>query len=102
MSCDSVYLVRMPRGWVYLAVVLAAGLATGLWFVMTEEVDPAATEPGAFDLFLMVFSAAAMVGERHTKGRSASIESVGVFRAMPAPIARSFQPDPSRNSFAIT
>jgi hypothetical protein len=36
------------------------------------------------------------------KGRSASSESVGVFRAMPVPIAPSFQPDPSRNSFAMT
>ena len=40
--------------------------------------------------------------EPQTKGRSASIESVGVFRAMPVPIAPSFQVGPSRNSFAIT
>lgn len=52
----------MRRRWIYLAVVLAAGLAMGLWFVTTEEVDPAATEPGAYDLFLMVFTVAAMVG----------------------------------------
>jgi hypothetical protein len=57
----NVYLVRMRRAWIYLAVVLAAGLATGFWFVNTEEVDPAATEPGAFDLFLLVFTGAAMV-----------------------------------------
>ena len=52
----------MRRGWTYLAVVLAAGLATGLWFVATEEVDPAASEPGAYDLFLVVFAVAAMLG----------------------------------------
>ncbi len=52
----------MRRPWIYLAVLLAAGLAAGLWFVDTEEVDPAATEPGAFDLFLLVFTAAAMAG----------------------------------------
>lgn len=54
------YLVRMRRGWVYLGVVLAVGLATGLWFFSTEEVDPAATEPAAFDLFLWVYTVTAM------------------------------------------
>ena len=52
----------MRRRWIYLAVVLAAGLVTGLWFVTTEEVDPAATEPGAYYLFLWVSTVAAMVG----------------------------------------
>lgn len=56
------YLVHMRRAWIYLAVVLAAGLATGVWFVNTEEVDPAATEPAAFDFFLLVFTVAAMAG----------------------------------------
>lgn len=56
------YLVRMRRLGIYLALVLAAGLVTSWWFVMTEEVDPAATEPGAFGLFLMIFTVAAMVG----------------------------------------
>jgi hypothetical protein len=51
----------MGRAWVYLAVVLAVGIATGLWFVNTEEVDPAATEPSAFDFFLWVYTVAAMV-----------------------------------------
>ena len=37
-----------------------------------------------------------------TEGTSASIESVGVFNAMPVPIVRSFQTGPSRNSFAMT
>ena len=41
-------------------MVLAAGLATALWYVNTEEVDPAATEPAAFDLFLRVYAMAAM------------------------------------------
>ena len=39
------YLVRMRRLGIYLALVLAAGLVTNWWFVMTEEVDPAATSP---------------------------------------------------------
>ena len=52
----------MRRRWIYLTLVLAAGLGTGLWFIATEEVDPAATEPGAFDLFLVGFAVAAMVG----------------------------------------
>lgn len=59
---DDVYLVRMRRLLIYLTVVLAAGLAAGLWFVNTEQVDPAATEPAAFDLFLWVFTVAAMAG----------------------------------------
>jgi len=50
----------MGRAWVYLAVVLGVGLATGLWFVNTEAVDPAATEPAAFDLFLWVYTVASM------------------------------------------
>jgi hypothetical protein len=54
------YSVRMSRAWVYVAVVLVVGLVTGLWFVNTQEVDPAATEPAAFDLFLWVYTLAAM------------------------------------------
>jgi hypothetical protein len=60
VALKSAYLVRMRRGWVYLAVVLAVGLATGLWFVNTEEVDPAATEPAAFEFFLWVYTVTAM------------------------------------------
>jgi hypothetical protein len=50
----------MNRAWGYLAVVLVVGLATGLWFVNTESVDPAATEPAVFDLFLWVYTLTAM------------------------------------------
>lgn len=46
------YLLRMSRAWAYLAVVLVVGLAASLWFVSTESVDPAATEPDAFEFFL--------------------------------------------------
>jgi hypothetical protein len=59
-ALENAYLVRMRRGWIYLAVVLAVGLATGLWFVTTEEVDQAATEPAAFELFLWVYTVTAM------------------------------------------
>jgi hypothetical protein len=50
----------MRRGWVYLALVAAAGLATFLWFASTEEVDPAATEPAAYDFFLWFYTVTAM------------------------------------------
>lgn len=43
-------------------MVLTAGLAAGSWFVSTEEVDPAATEPSAYDLFLWLFVMAAVAG----------------------------------------
>ncbi|GAA5124996.1 hypothetical protein GCM10023339_47430 [Alloalcanivorax gelatiniphagus] len=56
----TIYLLCMSRLWIYLAAVLAAGLGAGSWFVATEEVDPAATEPGAYDFLLVVTAAAAM------------------------------------------
>jgi hypothetical protein len=43
-----------------VCLVLAVGCATALWFVSTQEVDPAASEPGAFGLFLWVYTVAAM------------------------------------------
>lgn len=52
----------MRRGWVYLAIVLAAGALGGLWFALTEEVDPAATEPAAYDLFLLIAVVLAAAG----------------------------------------
>ncbi len=51
----------MRRIWVYLGVVVVAGIAAAIWFVATEEVDPAATEPGAYGLFLRITVAAAVV-----------------------------------------
>ena len=50
----------MRRMWVYLGVVLVAAIAAALWFTATEEVDPAATEPAAYGLFLRITVAAAV------------------------------------------
>ena len=44
----------MRRIWVYLGVVAVAGTAAAIWFVANEEVDPAATEPGAYGLFFRI------------------------------------------------
>lgn len=49
------------RFWAYVGIVLVAGLCAGAWFTATEEVDPAATEPGAYGLFLVVTVSLAVV-----------------------------------------
>ena len=45
----------------YVGFVLLAGLCAGAWFTVTEEVDPAATEPGAYGFFRVVTVALAVV-----------------------------------------
>lgn len=49
------------RGSLYLALMVTAGIATATWWTITEEVAPDANEPEAYDLFLMVFTAGAVV-----------------------------------------
>jgi hypothetical protein len=53
--------MRVRRGTLYLALVVVAGMATATWWTVTEEVAPDANEPDAYDLFLMVFTAGAVV-----------------------------------------
>lgn len=75
--------------------------AVGLWpqarSPLSVRADHLGTRSGA-----PLEHATSLRSEPQTKGRSASIESVGVFRAMPVPTAPSFQSAPSRNSFAMT
>lgn len=51
----------MRRGWTYASLVLGAGLGTSAWWISTEEIDPAASEPGAYYLFLWVYTGTAMI-----------------------------------------
>ena len=37
----------MRRSWAYAGLVVMAGVVAGLWFTLTEDVDPAATDPAA-------------------------------------------------------
>lgn len=52
---------RVGRAWVYLTLVIGSGAATAAWWTLTEEIAPGATEPGAYNLFLVVFTGGAMV-----------------------------------------
>lgn len=50
----------MSRIRLYLALTVLAGVAAGVWFAVTQEVDPAAPEPGAYDLFMALTVGIAM------------------------------------------
>lgn len=50
----------MSRIKIYVALTLVAGLVAGVWFALTEEVVPGATEPGSYNLFLAVTVVLAM------------------------------------------
>ena len=52
----------MRRSWAYAGLLVMAGVVAGLWFTLTEDVDPAATDPAAYDFLLVITVVLAVTG----------------------------------------
>ena len=49
------------RGRIYAVLVVGAGVAAASWFTITQEIASGATEPGAYNLFRMLLTGAAVI-----------------------------------------